>query len=345
MDGSERSTGALVLRSAARVVEPFYSGAMSVRNRLYASRVLKTHRLGRPVISIGNITTGGTGKTPVVRWLAERLRDEGRQVGILSRGYGSKPGELGDELTMLDRALNDGSRPVVFLEANPDRIAGAASLIAHHPEVQVLLLDDAFQHRRAARDMDIVLISAVNPFGFGHVLPRGLLREPLSGLSRAGAIIITHADQQSAEDISQIEGQIRRFNSAAPIYRAVHALVGLSSEFERVPMEALSGRRYFVFCGIGNPQALEKPLAAFGDSAGRRWYGDHHDYSAAEIASLNAEGRAAGADLMVTTEKDWAKIAALPPQDGLLPIWRVEMELRFIDGDGDGLLTQVRGVL
>jgi tetraacyldisaccharide 4'-kinase len=327
MSGAERGVRAGLLRAGMMAAEPFYAGAMRARNWLYQSQLLKTHALGRPVISVGNMTTGGTGKTPVVRWLAERLSEEGKRVGILSRGYRSEARGMGDELTMLDR------------------VAGAKGLVEQHPEVQVLILDDAFQHRKAGRDLDILLISAANPFGFGHVLPRGLLREPMSGLSRAGAIIITHADQQSPGVVCEIEEQVRQFNPAAPIYRAVHALVGLRNGEERLPMEALAGRRYFAFCGIGNPQAFERQLEAFGSSVGHRRFGDHHGYAENDLASLDAEARAAGADLLVTTEKDWVKIASLRRVEGAFPIWRVQMELRFLDGDGDRLLGQVRAVL
>src|SRR5687768_1490731 len=196
MSGDDRRLSATLLRTALAAVEPFYSGAAAVRNRMYDSGVKATKSLPRPTISVGNITTGGTGKTPVVRWLAERLRDDGWRVAILSRGYKSKPGTLGDEQLMLDRALNGpAERHRVTLVAHPDRLRGAREALRLRPDTDVFLLDDGFQHRRAGRDLDVVLVSATNPFGYGRVLPRGMLREPLGGLRRAGAFVITHADQ------------------------------------------------------------------------------------------------------------------------------------------------------
>src|SRR4051812_37835557 len=234
MSGEDRSLRASLLRGATAAAEPFYAMVAAARNRAFDAGVRKTHRQPRATISIGNITTGGTGKTPVVRWLAQRLRESGRHVAILSRGYKAEPGKLGDEQLMLDHALNSPvEQQRIPIVANPDRIAGANEALRLRADTDVFLLDDGFQHRRAERDLDIVLVSATNPFGYGRVLPRGMLREPLSGLRRAGAVVITHADQVGDSDLTTIERTIRRYNPAAPIYHAVHAHAALRSA--RVP--------------------------------------------------------------------------------------------------------------
>lgn len=348
LSGSTTGPRAATLRALLGIAEPFYAAATILRNRLFDFGIRPIHRLPRPVISIGNITTGGTGKTPMVRWLAEHLRDAGRRVAILSRGYGAAGSELGDELSMLDCALNDGSAARVPLRANPDRLAAGRALLDEHPETDLFILDDGFQHRRVARDLDVVLISAAEPFGFGHVLPRGMLREPLSGLRRAGAIVVTHADQADPQNLREIEEQIRRHNSVAPLYRAVHAHTGLRGGMSptdrepEYPMEELTCRRFFAFCGIADPRSFDRQLSRLASGcAGRRWYMDHHRYTREDLESLQREARAAGADTLVTTDKDWVKISQLIAPDFTLPVLRVEMRVRFEGEDDKRLLNQI----
>lgn len=345
MSGTDRGARAALLRAGLRVIEPFYASAMRARNGLYSRGILKSHSLGRAVIGVGNLTTGGTGKTPVVRWLAERLRAQGRTVGILSRGYGAAGTGLGDELTMLDRAINAGGGARVFVGANADRVAGAAAMLAAHPEVDVLVLDDAFQHRRVKRDLNIVLISAANPFGYGHVLPRGLLREPVSGVRRAGAVVITHADQVGTDAIAAIERKVREHAPQAPIYQTMHAQVGFIDGETKRPIEALAGRRFFAFSGIGNPATFERQLSALGTCVGQARFPDHHRYSEADLESVRRSARDAGAEVLVTTEKDWVKIEAMKAAAGTPPIWRVEVRVRFMGDGEEGLINQVRGAI
>ncbi|HEY2587470.1 MAG TPA: tetraacyldisaccharide 4'-kinase [Tepidisphaeraceae bacterium] len=348
ISGQARGPGASLARGFLTIVEPFYAGAITIRNHLFDRQLKSIRHLPRPVISIGNITTGGTGKTPMVQWLAENLRREGRRVAILSRGYRAAPGSLGDELSMLDRALNDPGDPPVLLRANSDRYAAGEELLKEHPEVDVFVLDDGFQHRRLARDLDVVLINAAEPSGFGRVLPRGLLREPLAGLRRAGAVVLTHADQATPEQLTAIEAEIRRHNATAPLYRAIHAQAGLRSsrpEIESHPFNELSRHRFFAFCGIGNPAAFHRQLARFVDTyVGRRWFGDHHAYTAEDLANLSAEARKAGAEILITTEKDWVKVEPFATAIDL-PIWRAEVRIQFSDEDEPRLLDQVGCVL
>ena len=355
MSGEDRSRRSSLLRAALAAAEPVYATSAALRNRMFDAGLRKTHRLPRATISVGNITTGGTGKTPVVRWLASRLREAGRRVAVLSRGYKAAPGKLGDEQLMLDHALNaPDERHRIPIVANPDRVAGAAEALRLRPETDVFLLDDGFQHRRACRDLDVVLVSATNPFGYGRVLPRGMLREPLAGLRRAGAFIITHADQVAENDLASIERTIRRHNAEAPLYRAAHAHAALRSAgvAASAPPDRslgdLRGRNWFAFCGIGDPQTFLRQLeAAGGRRAGHRWFGDHHRYLPEDLAALRRDAIAAGADVLLTTEKDWAKLAELAPQGAETspPLWRVDLEIRFLGDDERRLLEQVTAAL
>jgi tetraacyldisaccharide 4'-kinase len=352
MDGSARGAGAVLTRTVLAAAEPIYAAAMLLRNKLYDSGFRKVSRLDRPVISVGNITAGGTGKTPVVRWLAERLRDEGRQVGIVSRGYKAAPGQLADEMQMLDRSLNHGAARPVHLRSHPDRIVAGQSLLKEHPKIDLLLLDDGFQHRRLGRDFDLVLISAARPFGFDHVLPRGLLREPLRGLRRADAIVLTHADQVSAGELSRTESQLRRYGPGTPIYRALHAQTGLRSpkcaSFGPADrsIDGLTRRPFFAFSGIGSPDVLDSQLKRFSKQyVGHRWFPDHHRYTPGDLLALRTEAKNAKAEILVTTEKDWVKIAQLPESQAAPEILRMDMQVRFLDGSDTRLLAQLRSIV
>lgn len=349
MSGKARGLRAVLLRAALSAAEPLYAGAAASRNWLFDSGVLRSHPLPRPVISVGNITTGGTGKTPLVRWLAGRLRESGRTVAVLARGYGARPGQLGDEQLMLQRLLNEAdSAAAVAVIADPDRVSAAKRLLRERPEVDAFVLDDGFQHRRLARDLDIVVVSATNPFGYGHVLPRGLLREPLRGLRRAGAVVITHADQVPQTELVNIESCVRKYEADVPVFQAVHALGALyDAEGGVRPLDELRGRSWFAVCGIGNPQTFLRQLECVGGSrAGHRWFPDHHPYSDADLANVRRQAREARADVLVTTEKDWAKLEALSSsRDADLAVWRVDLKVRILDNGELKLWDQVRRVV
>ena len=166
ISGEQRGLGARLLRGAMRLIEPIYTAVVASRNQGYTTGIITSKRAARPVVSVGNITTGGTGKTPVVRWLSHRLRENGMHPAVLLRGYKSKAGSRSDEEQLLDELLNasDASAPVV-VHAQPDRFAGSEAVLREHPDVDVFILDDGFQHRRLQRDFDLVLIDATNPFG------------------------------------------------------------------------------------------------------------------------------------------------------------------------------------
>ena len=349
MSGRERGPSAALLRAGLATAEPLYAAAVIARNWLFDKAIRTAHRLPHPVVSVGNITTGGTGKTPVVRWIASRLRDTGRHVAVLARGYGARPGELGDEQLMLQSLLSADVGTEVLVRANPDRVGAARLLLREHPETEVFVADDGFQHRRLARDLDIVLVSATSPFGYDHLLPRGMLREPLGGLRRASAVVITHADQVPARGLDEIERRIRAVHPLVPVYRASHEHAALRTPADPAPqsLESLCGRSWFAVCGIGDPQTFLRQLQSIGGRcAGYRWFGDHHKYEASDLADVRREARAAAADVLVTTEKDWAKLKHLPAAaDTDLPVWRVDMRVRFLDDGEERLWEQVSGVI
>jgi tetraacyldisaccharide 4'-kinase len=363
MSGADRSMSASALRGLLSIAEPFYAGLMLIRNRLYDWHVFSARRVRIPVISVGNITAGGTGKTPTVRWLASRLRELGRRPAILLRGYRpfrvrnsefriQNSGFQGDEQAMLQEYLG-GFDPPVLVHAEPDRVAAASLICRQQPEIDTLILDDGFQHRRLFRGFDLVLIDACNPFGFGHIHPRGLLREPLSGLRRADAFLLTRSDQAEPSQLDRITATIREHNSIAPMYRATHALVGLrsaslpASAEPDATLDRLSERPFFAFAGIAQPEALDRQLSTFGPTyRGHEWFPDHHDYTPDDLRRLRDQALSAGAQLIITTEKDWAKLRHLPSAaEPSPPILRLEMQLHLSDRDEQGILKLIQARL
>jgi tetraacyldisaccharide 4'-kinase len=334
MSGRRRGLPSAFLRATLACAEPIYRGIVALRNTLYDRGILKIHRLPAPVISIGNITTGGTGKTPVVRWLAEELARIGRRPGILLRGYKSDAAGS-DEQLMLVAQLPDF--PVM---ASPDRVAAARSI---SNQADIFLLDDGFQHRRVARDFDLVLINATQPFGFGHVLPRGLLRESLDGLGRASAIVLTHISEVSPGELEGILGTISKYASA-PIYFSDHLPLYLLDPNDNViDLKELSRTPFFAFAGIGDPQSFDRQLQQFGDSyRGHHWFGDHAHYDRYTVEKVAREAREKGAMALVTTEKDWAKLGEIGCG---VPIWRVVVGIQFHENQGPKLLEQIEQLL
>jgi tetraacyldisaccharide 4'-kinase len=338
IDGSRTGAGAAVLRGALAVAEPLYTGVTSIRNALFTNGYIASAQAARPVVSVGNITTGGTGKTPVVHWLCEALGGRGYRPAVLMRGYKAAAGECGDEQRLLQSHL-----PEVIVHANPSRTRGSAEVLATSPHVNVFILDDGFQHRKLRRDFDLVLIDATNPFGFDHVLPRGLLRESVAGLARASAILLTHAESIEPAALQQVTQRIRRIAPGAPVYRCEHQLTHVLDQDDRpLPLEHIRGRRVLSFCGIGNPAAFERQILQAGANvvAAHR-FGDHHPYTADDLNMLDALARQKNAEMMLTTGKDWVKLRELHRTSGSASIARMEMSIRFADGDEHGLIEKI----
>ncbi len=312
-----------------RLLSGPYRLAIQVRNWLYTQGLLRVHRVGVPVVCVGNLTTGGTGKTPLVAWLARLIDEKGVRAAILTRGYKAGEKGLSDEPAELAAAC--AGVPVIV---NADRAAGAAEAVRNH-DAQVILMDDGFQHRRLARDLDIVAIDATVPFGYGRLLPAGLLREPVGSLKRAQAVVLTRSDQVSEEQLSEIEAKIRQVQPSLAIARSVHAPVGARrSDGLDIPLADLKGKKVFAFCGLGNPGAFFATVQACGCVlSGSRAYNDHHVYTDRDAADLCGAARSQGADLLLTTRKDWTKIAPLSGPDDAAPMAYLAVELRFTAGE------------
>lgn len=333
LSGEERSGAAACLRATAALLEPPYRLGVAVRNAMFDRGLRRVVRLPRPVISVGNLTTGGTGKTPMVIELARRLQTKKTRVAILIRGYKGSSSGGSDEVAVLAEALG----PEVPVEADADRAAGAQRVLDRRPEVDVFLLDDGFQHRQIARDLNIVLIDATAPFGFGHLLPRGLLREPPGNLRRADALIVTRADQVAPQELVNLDQTLARLAGRPPLAHAAHVWEGFCDQHgQRHPAEALQREKVLAVSGIGNPQAFAATLArSVGQVVEHRVFPDHHAFNQAQEISqwISQAVRERGATAVVTTEKDWVKwrvqLAAAPLP---IPIYRPMLKIRFLDG-------------
>jgi tetraacyldisaccharide 4'-kinase len=335
LSGRNRSLSAAIWRAVTGLGEPLYRAVTTGRNLAYDQGWATIHRAALPVISVGNLTTGGTGKTPFVILLVELLQELGRQPAVLMRGYKATADGPGDEAMLLGQRL-----PGVPIVVNPDRRTAAHMATYQHASVDMLVLDDGFQHRRLHREVDLVLIDASEPFGFGHVLPRGLMREAPTALRRADGVIITRANAVDRGELTRLDRAIERWHGHPPLGHAVHRWGELIDHADRVVDE--NGQPVFVFCGIGNPRAFFEQAEQQCHVVGRQALADHHHYTAPDLAALTEAARAAGAAALLTTEKDWVKLRPLvesQPAASLLPIWRapVRMQLR----EGTGRLTEL----
>jgi tetraacyldisaccharide 4'-kinase len=328
-----------------------YGGLVSMRTVAFASGLVGTRRLSVPVVSVGNVVAGGAGKTPFVELLARRLHERGCRVAIVLRGYRgastgpavvsngrallAEPPLASDEAYLLARRL-----PGIAVLTGADRYL-AGQIAVEELGADVIALDDGFQHLRLHRDLNIVLLDATNPFGYGRLLPSGLLREPLISLARADLVILTYADLGS--DLDGVARRIRRYAPDVPILHAVHhpsALLGVRGEV--LPPERLQGQRLLAFSGIANPRRFEETLARLGAIVlGHRMLPDHHVYSSEDLESLASAARASGASLMITTEKDLVKLSHLGPQNGGVPLYALSIQFELLDARAvvDGMLN------
>ena len=325
-----------------------YGTAVNIRFALYRNGIFNTQTVGVPVISVGNITTGGTGKTPLVEWIASRLAERGARVCVLTRGYRrANPSERvivsdgeriiadtqqsGDEAMMLARSLV--GKAAVVCDAN--RVAGAQWAIENlNPEV--LILDDGFQHVRIARDLDIVTLDATNPWGNHWLLPAGILREPIDSLRRADCIIVTRSGEAIEPGLQE---RIKQATDA-PTVRSTTVIsrVTLLGSPELEPdTEALQHSPVAAFCGIGNPNAFFQQLRAEGfDLRHTEVFWDHHKYSQTDIDRLTQRATDAGAHALITTAKDAVKLGSMHLT---LPCYVIEIKMQI--QEADRLLTLI----
>lgn len=290
------------------------------RSTAYERGWCKTHRLRTPVISVGNLTVGGTGKTPCVAYLAQLLRDAGHEVAILSRGYKRtskgrvevsngreilcSPQEAGDEPYLLARAC-----PGVRVIVDQDRYA-AGRWLEEHASVSVFLLDDGYQHLRLARAVNVLLVDATDPLQTAQMVPFGRLREPLAALRRADVVIVTRADQPY--DHAALNALLKAHSFVGgEAYQSWYEITGLRrlDADETRSLSALAEQPVAAFCGIANPDQFFHTVARFAPQIVlRRDFADHHAYTHTELADVVAAARAAGAALLLTTEKDAVKL-------------------------------------
>ncbi len=305
--GEKRGPLANLARAALRDLSGVYGIGVNLRNRAFDRGWKATQRVGVPVVSVGNLTLGGTGKTPAVEWIARWFRARDKRVAILSRGYGdqAKTG-LNDEGRVLEENLPD----VPHLQGK-DRVA-LARLAEEELASEVLILDDGFQHRRLGRDLDVVLLDALDPFGLGWIFPRGLLREPVRSLKRAGVVVLSRADLVDAATRAAIRAQAEKAAGRLRWAEARHAPLDLiDAAGESTPLADLGPLKVAAFCGIGNPEGFRRTLENLQvEVVAFRPFPDHHAYTVTDVASLADWVRGAGADLALTTQKDLVKLRA-----------------------------------
>ena len=337
LDGWERGfgTGADTLLTA---VAGSYRGLLGAREWMYAQGFLASRSLDIPVVSIGNLTVGGTGKTPAVELAVRTLADLGHRPGVVSRGYGRRGGglqvvadaasirldaeEAGDEPFLLARRL---PRVPVVVGANRYE---AGRLARARFGVSAIVLDDGFQHRTVRKDLEIVMARASAPWGNGRLLPGGPLREPLSGLRRANLVVATGA--HGAAEAGEIAVALARHAPGVPLVTAMHVATECfeAGAMRFVPLSALDGARLLAFAGIASPMGFRRTL---GESrvtlTGFQEFRDHHWYSREDLARLEGLAASGGADGLVTTEKDWVRLRRLPPLRRPLYVLSVRLQL------------------
>lgn len=315
---------------------------LAVRARIVAYRrdLLKTCELNTPVISVGNLTIGGTGKTPCVVFIAKCLRDAGHQVAILSRGYKRATRgrvEVSDGKEILCSPRESGDEPFLLAQSCPgvrvvvdqDRFAAGRWLEARAP-ISVFILDDAFQHLRLARDLNLALIDATEPLRHARMVPFGRLREPLLGLQRADAVIVTRSDQ-SFDKASLLETIKEHTEPNTPIFFAYHEMTRLrllGSE-ESLPFTEFAQKPVATVSGIAQPGRFNEDLRKAGMQIMlRRDFEDHHRYSAEEFAKIVREAKSAAAEAIIVTEKDAANLPGEMIGQSPLPVYAAQIEFR-----------------
>ena len=358
MSGKRRRWFDLVLVNLLFVGSRFYRMAVQFRVWLYDKRVIRNHALGCLVVSIGNLTCGGTGKTPVVEVFARTLSANGRKVAILSRGYRSKKRTLGEKLSHIfqhgkietpPKVVSDGqdlllnseyagdepymlasNLPEVAVVVDKDRVKSGIYAIDNFKS-DVIILDDGFQYLMLKPHINIVLVDSSDPFGNGHVLPRGVLREPIKNIRRADYIFLTKSD--GSHKIEHLKRFIRRHTRRAEIIECCHKPQNLVTLEGRniLPLSALKGAKVAALSAIARPDSFERFLEDFGaDLVLKDHFADHHRYTQQEIIDFVNQAKAAGAEMIVTTEKDAVRIPRLDRCD--VPILYLRIQIDILSG-------------
>ena len=337
LSGDAPGFKAALFRCLLAIPAALYKPIIHLRNACYNHGWKKTHQVTVPVICVGNLTVGGTGKTPMVIWICRLIQRRGLKVAVLTRGYKAKKDQDNDETKLIRQAL-----PNVPIVINHDRVAGARQAINEH-NARVLVLDDGFQHRRLARDLDIVMIDCTCPFGYDHILPRGLLREPKTQLRRAHLAVLSRCDMIEKDELSQLHAQVEKLlrntkdkSESFPkvIVHSQHQPVALlgSDGSKHQPVE-LQGKKVFAFCGIGNPQTFEDTLTELGaDVIGHYHFGDHYVYDELDAKLLLDWRSQYQADWLVTSEKDWVKLKEITAIAKIKELFWLKVETRITHG-------------
>jgi len=319
---------------------------MTIRARLYADGLLTRYTLPCRVISIGNLTVGGTGKTPVVIALASALRDRGCRVGVVSRGYKrSSTGEIvevSDGTVILGDPSDTGDEPWLIAQRCPGVVVAVGanrpvvgrSLIRRH-QVDTVIMDDGYQHLALRRETNILILDASAPFGNGCLLPCGRLRESLSAMARATAVLVTRASQ--ASNLDDLKATVRTVAPSVPIWvtdfaPSTVAQVGGTST---VDSSVLHGERVFAISGIGHPASFQTMLESAGATVvEQRVFPDHHAYSKEDVHRVRQAAERVGATRIVTTEKDAVKLSGLVEGEGRVrgDFWAIRIELQWLEG-------------
>lgn len=317
ISGQRRGLFAALLRGLLSLVAIAYVFLHGTRRLFYKIGLFRAHVFPCPVVSVGNVTAGGTGKTPLVQFIARWFARKNFRVAVLARGYGRIDGAADDEDLLSEMDLENAVRL-----AGRDRVAnGRRALADYHADL--LLLDDGFQHYRIARGLDIVAVDAMNPFANERRLPRGLLREAPEALGRADLVILTRTDQVPQAELEKLRARI------GPAVETIHkpVMVRNLSARKRLGLDWLRGRSVYAFCGVGNPDAFKRTLESLGAEVVMfRAFDDHHPYTAQDLRRLAAEAQEFMAEALITTEKDATKVSP----DGFdrpLCALRVEIEV------------------
>jgi len=347
-----RGRRATCLRGLLKTLSWLFGLLVQIRLLLYKHRILRASTLGCQVISVGNVTVGGTGKTPIVETFARSLQQKGRKVAILSRGYKSRKTPFWEKLLKkeerLPRVVSDGERlllnsdlagdepymlasnlPDVVVLVDKDRVKSGKYAIRTFG-CDTLVLDDGFQYLKLQHRLDIVLVDATNPFGYNRVLPRGLLREPMRNLRRAGFIFITKCPPEGAPELKE---KLRGLNPHAEISECRHSSKYLENLYtrERAELRYLQGKNVAAVSGIAVPQSFENGLRTLGaEIVFHAQYADHHRYTQQEIIETINRAVEAGAELIVTTEKDAVRFPLLDRCD--LPVLFLRVEIEMLSG-------------
>ena len=323
LSGHQRDFFATLFRLFLTVLTFLYLAVLHTRNALYRYGITKRKTLPAKVISIGNITAGGTGKTPLVEFLARYLRTKKKKIAILSRGYGGRVPSTSECVKSAEDGKcnnqNDVNDEYLILRENlegipillgKDRLYNGEKAIFNYGS-ECLILDDGFQHIKLKRDLDIVVIDALNPFAGEYLIPRGFLREPLKGLKRADLFVISHCNQINEDRLRTLYTKLQNFNKNIDICESIHEPVHLENISDNSLWNTswLRGKRIYGLCAIGNPQSFAATLKELGVCLIQfHTYPDHHAYTQAELDNVVAEAKHLGADAIVVTQKDAVKL-------------------------------------